>query len=220
MTMHGDHWQMFDVFKRDQLDNRILMNFQLTQNEPYACALQALGLWRPNLASGEQKEAATPVMITSSHDESEPSPPESTVPSSEQGTVGPSDHEDWVPLTSLNVEKGQKLPIYIKFPASKPKQLSNRRNNWIDILAKAVEYLVETGKLSADNCPIVKKNSSLPLLDKTNEKFRRSKQIRNDLWLNRAVKAPSSKTYTDRACWLLYEFDVSPSTVLVSTNRS
>ena len=60
---NGDHWQMFDVFKRGQLDDRILMEFQLMQDEPYACALQALGLWRPNLASGKPQEAATPVLI-------------------------------------------------------------------------------------------------------------------------------------------------------------
>ena len=53
---NGDHWQMFDVFKRGQLDNRILMEFQLTRDEPYACALQALGIWRPNLASGSRRK--------------------------------------------------------------------------------------------------------------------------------------------------------------------
>ena len=64
MTLtNGDHWRMLEVFKQAPIKDRILMEFQLTRDEPYACALQALGLWRPNLASGEPQEAATPVMI-------------------------------------------------------------------------------------------------------------------------------------------------------------
>ena len=55
MTLtNGDHWRMLEVFKQAPIKDRILMNFQLTQDEPYACALQALGLWRPNLASGAE----------------------------------------------------------------------------------------------------------------------------------------------------------------------
>ena len=95
---NGDHWQMFDVFKRGQLDDRILMEFQLTRDEPYACALQALGIWRPNLASGEPQEAVTPVVIKPSHDESEPATPE---PNSGQEVAESSNNGDWMPLTSL-----------------------------------------------------------------------------------------------------------------------
>ena len=218
MTLtNGDHWRMLEVFKQAPIKDRILMNFQLTQDESYACALQALGLWRPNLASDKPQEAATPVMIEKpARAESVPSTPE---PSSRQEVTDPSNNGDWEPLTSLNVEQGQKLPAFIKFPDSSTKQLSKRRNNWIDILANTVEYLVETGKLSADDCPIVKPNSSLPLLDKTNQKFKRSKKIKDDLWLNRAYKSPYAKTYTDRACWLLKNFGIDPSTVLVSANQ-
>ena len=120
---NGDHWQMFDVFKRGQLDNRILMEFQLTRDEPYACALQALGLWRPNLASGKPQEAATPVMIEkparaeSASAISEPSRGKKVAESSKNG--------EWEPLTSLEVEAGtgQKPPAYIKFPDSSTKSL-------------------------------------------------------------------------------------------------
>ena len=141
---NGDHWQMFDVFKRGPLDNRILMEFQLTQDEPYACALQALGLWRPNLASVKPQEAATPVMIEKpAHAESASTISE---PSSENEVTEPSNNGDWVPLTSLKVERGQKLPknTNIKFPDSSTKPLKH----WTDMLAFVAEYLVKTGKIS------------------------------------------------------------------------
>ena len=117
VVTNGDHWQMFDVFKRGQLDDRILMKFQLTRDEPYACALQALRIWRPNLASGEPQEAATPVMIEkparaeSSSTISEPSRGKKVAKQSNNG--------DWEPLTSWEkIRKTQKPPANtnIKLP--------------------------------------------------------------------------------------------------------
>ena len=111
----GDHWRMFAS------GNHTLMEFQLTQNEPYACALQALGLWRPNLASGKPQEAATPVMIEKlTRAESA-----STIsdPSSQQEITDPSNNGDWEPLTSLSVKRGQKPPPFIRFSNSSPKPI-------------------------------------------------------------------------------------------------
>ena len=95
MTLtNGDHWRMLEVFKQAPIKDRILMNFQLTQDEPYACALQALGLWRPNLASGEPQEAATPVMIEKpAHAESASTISE---PSSENEVAELSNNGDWI----------------------------------------------------------------------------------------------------------------------------
>ena len=212
---NGDHWQMFDVFKRGQLDNRILMEFQLTRDEPYACALQALGLWRPNLASGKPQEAATPVMIKPSHDESEPSTPE---PSSEKEVAEPSNNGGWEPLTSLQAGKSQKPPTYIKFPNSNKKQLVF----WTDILFNAAQHLIETGKISAQDCPIRAKHVQNYLLHTepfhpNNKPFKKKRKI-GKLCLQTSY-ATSKETY-NIACWLLENFGIDPSTVLVSTNQS
>ena len=239
MTLtNGDHWLMLKVSKqaliRDQalIKDQILMEFQLTRDEPYACALQALRLWRPNLASRKPQEAATPVMIEklaraeSASTISEPSSESEGAELSNNGDwEQPTSWEDlraWEQLISSKVEKNQELPkppIYIKFPNSNQKDLKHL-SNWIDILAEAAKYLVKTGKLSADDCPIVKPNSSLPLLDKTNERFASSKQIGNGLWLHKTLTAPAAKTCTERACWLLEKFGLDPSTVSVYTTRS
>ena len=214
---NGDHWQMFDVFKRGQLDDRILMEFQLTRDEPYACALQALGLWRPNLASGKPQEAVAPVVIKPSHDESEPATPE---PNSGKKVAESSNNGDWEPLTSLKVKRGQKLPTNtnIKFPDSSTKPLKH----WTDMLAFVAEYLVKTGKISAQNCPVIKENSKLYLLHtepihRNLKEFMAKREIGNGLWVLTDFSA--DKMYKN-ACWLLENFGVNPSTVLVSTNRS
>ena len=213
---NGDHWQMFDVFKRGQLDDRILMEFQLTRDEPYACALQALGLWRPNLASGEPKEAATPVMIEkparaeSASTVSELSEKKKVAESSKNG--------DWELLTSLKVEKGQKPPAFIKFSNSSPKPIKN----WADLLESVAKHLVETDKLSAQDCPvpIASKRKSKRYLVHTKPipPNYPKRKIGNELWL--LTHYFDIVSIYKNACWLLEKFDVDPSTVLVSTNRS
>ena len=218
---NGDHWQMFDVFKRGQLDNRILMEFQLTRDEPYACALQALGLWRPNLASGKPQEAATPVIIE------KPARAESastvSEPSRGKKVAESSDNGDWEPLTSLKLKKGQKplANTKIKFSNSSPRPIKN----WTDLLESAAKHLVEIGKLSALNCPVIKGRSTLYLLhtepihphpDPDGKKFVSKRKI-GKLWLNTHFNATNT---WKNACWLLEQFDVDPSTVRVSTNPS
>ena len=156
---NGDHWRMLEVFRQGPIEDRILMDFQLTRDEPYACALQALGIWRPNLASSDPREAATPVMVERlAHSESSanqpvPSTPE---PSRVQETVDPSTNGDWMPLTSLQAKSGQKPPAYIKFPDSSTRPLKD----WRNLLESIARHLVETGKLSARDCPVSRVSKS------------------------------------------------------------
>ena len=214
---NGDHWQMFDVFKRGQLDDRILMEFQLTRDEPYACALQALGIWRPNLASGKPQEAATPVLIEKAiHAESASTISE---PSSGKKVAEPSNNGDWELLTSLKVEKGQKPPAFIKFSNSSPKPIKN----WADLLESVAKHLVETDKLSAQDCPVpvIQRWSKryllhTELIHPDSTEFKRKRDI-GKLRLNIHFSCPNA---WENACWLLERFGVNPSTVLVSTNRS
>ena len=222
MTLtNGDHWRMLEVFKQAPIKDRILMEFQLTRDESYACALQALGLWRPNLASGEPpREATPPVLVKPSHDEPKPTTPEqsSTSPGSEQEAVDPSNNGDWIRLTSLKVEKGQKPPAYIKFPDSNEKPLKY----WKDILVNAAEHLIETGKISAQNCPVKKERSQRHILHtkpvhSTGKPFETKRAI-GEVWVE--TFWGETKSVYNMACWLLENFGIDPSTVHVSTNQS
>ena len=225
MTLtNGDHWRMLEVFKQAPIKDRILMEFQLTRDESYACALQALGLWRPNLASGEPpREATPPVLVKPSHDEPEPTTPEqsSTSPGSEQEAVDPSNNGDWTPLTSLKIEKGQKPPANtkIKFPDLSTKPLKH----WSDLLVNVAEHLLEIGKLSAEICPIRTNNLILDFshnepVDLKVRRIRLKRKIRNELWL--ITYSHRSEFMHKCACLVLEHCGVSPSTVLVSTNPS
>ena len=62
IVTNGDRWEMYEVFKQADLEDKKLMAFQLSEQSAQECALQALRLWKSNLASGRPAEAMEPVL--------------------------------------------------------------------------------------------------------------------------------------------------------------
>ena len=58
----GDRWKMFKAYGRGVLEDRQIMEFQLSKDLSHECMLQALRIWNSNLASGSPKEAMKPVL--------------------------------------------------------------------------------------------------------------------------------------------------------------
>ncbi len=217
VVTNGDHWWMLEVFKRGRLEDRVLMEFRLTRGEPSACASLALRMAREGQLMMEalsRTESSTNQSVPSTP---EPPPP---APSSRQETVGPSnggqDQDGWIPLTSLKRETLKQPPAHIKFPNSSTKSIKK----WTDMWISVVEHLIETGKISAKDCPVRRKDNPKNYLlhtkpfHSTGEEFRRKKEI-GKLWLNLY-----NVRNVQNHCWLLEQSGVNPSTVLVSTNRS
>ena len=204
---NGDHWQIWSI-EEDREES-----FQLSNTQEYECAAKVIQLLRSALEVQEESPTPKP---------SAESPPTISEPSSENEVVDPSNNGDWVPLTSLKTEKGQKPPAFIKFPDSSPKP----NKKWITLLETIVEHLIETDKLSARDCPV-------PLLTRTGKserylihtkpihasgnEFTQKREIGNGLWLFLGLglgRIPMN------ACSLLEKSGIDPSTVLVSTNQS
>ena len=57
----GNHWELYEVFRKGTLDERRILELSITATPAYRCALQLLLLWRPNLASGEPVSASEPI---------------------------------------------------------------------------------------------------------------------------------------------------------------
>ena len=57
----GDHWELYEVFERGQLDDRRILGLSLSSMAAHECALRLLLLWRPNLESGKPVAAGEPV---------------------------------------------------------------------------------------------------------------------------------------------------------------
>ncbi len=50
---NGNLWELYDIFKRAPLNERLLLSVEIINTPAHRLALQLLLLWRPNLASGE-----------------------------------------------------------------------------------------------------------------------------------------------------------------------
>ena len=194
---NGDHWQIWSI-EEDREES-----FQLSNTQEYECAAKVIQLLRSALEVQE---------MTSTPDSS------STAPSSRQETVEPSNGGyGWMPLTSLKRVTGQQPPAYIKLPDSGTKSIKK----WTDMWVSVAEHLIETGKISAKDCPVRrKKNPEYYLLHtkpfhSTGEKFQRKKEI-GKLWLN----LYNVRNVQNYCCYLLEKFGIDPSTVLVNTNQS
>ena len=193
---NGDHWQIWSI------DEDREESFQLSNTQEYECAAKIIQLLRSALEVPEMSSTPKPNRV---HE-----------------TIDPSNNDAWKPLTSLKVEKGQKVPANatIMFPDSSTKPIKN----WIDLWDNVANYLIEIGKISAQDCPVRKKADSVTYFlhtkpfHRSGRKFDRPREIKNDLWLERFHA--SRVNMVKNSCWLLENFGINPSTVLVSTNRS
>ena len=68
IVTNGDRWEMYEVFKEVDLEDKKLMEFELSQQPAHEIALQALRIWKPNLASGKPKKAMKPVLVPANDD--------------------------------------------------------------------------------------------------------------------------------------------------------
>ena len=49
----GDRWELYEVFKRGQLEERRILDVSISGMAAHECALRLLLLWRPNLETGK-----------------------------------------------------------------------------------------------------------------------------------------------------------------------
>ena len=133
----GNLWVLDNVAEFSGGERRLLQ--VSIANEPaHQCALKFLLLWRPNLASGQPVAASEPVLTTASDTE----PAIAPTPVKLGG-------EGWVSLADFQLGTGNQPPE-IHLPDGTEKQL----RYWYQILAETAEWLIRTGLITADRCPM------------------------------------------------------------------
>ena len=70
----GDRWELYEVFKKGQLEDRRILDVSISGMAAHECALRLLLLWRPNLESGNLVAASEPVFSGSAWGEFIPEP--------------------------------------------------------------------------------------------------------------------------------------------------
>ena len=62
IVTNGDRWEMYEVLKPGTMEDKKLMEFQLSEHLPQECVLQASRIWKPNFAFSSPGKAITPVI--------------------------------------------------------------------------------------------------------------------------------------------------------------
>ena len=145
----GNQWELYEVFKRGQLEDRRVLDLTIMDAPAHESALQLLLLWRPNLASGQPIPANEPISVnnpafTEPQETSEPSPaplPPVAFPTSGDG---------WVPLSEFNPPAGASPPITIRFSDGEQQTVGR----WNAVLVLTVGWLVSKELLSHHNVPV------------------------------------------------------------------
>ena len=145
----GDRWEMYEVFRPAALEERLLMKLQLSQQPAHKNALQALAMWRPNLASdGGPSEATESVFVSPKSAPYQPSS-ESDEPPEPQLPDPPMDDDNCCTFESKLYPQDTK-PTKVKIDNRCPETVEN----WKDVIHKVAAWLADEGILSVNDCPI------------------------------------------------------------------
>ena len=169
----GNHWELYDVFERAPLPERLILDISIAAAPAHETALKMLLLWRPNLASGKPVEAEAPIL-----EKGQPTPgglggeePPPYPPKSNGAPNG------WIDLSEYNPPAKTPCPTAIRFWDGNERPLKA----WYEILVAIVEKLYAEKRLTAQDAPIGWSNSSYSVhtepVHPTGQAFRHYRKI-------------------------------------------
>ena len=139
----GNQWELYEVFKQVTLEERRLLDLRILDTPAHECALKLLLLWQPNLATGRPEIAAVvPARVEPAFVR------QSSIPTSEQPAG-----EEWIPLAAVQTVGNSVIGSAkgaIRLPDGKEIPI----RNWWHVPREVAEYLIRTGKLTPDHCPL------------------------------------------------------------------
>ena len=207
----GDHWEMYEVFKRGTLEERMLMKVQLSQQLPHKNVLQVLEIWKPNLVSdGSPSEAteSTVVPPKAAQDQS------SNEPTEKQPQQLPIDlpKDQWYSLASERRYPQFTKPIQLKIGADIEKGVTS----WKTVVQEVIAWLIDTEKLTDNHFPIEMKEQifiSREAVNRDGTPFKDPQQLPKGLILQRGIGVPWNQWERLRA--LLDQLQVDTNAIQV-----
>ena len=138
----GNHWELYDVFKPSQLEERRLLDLRIADIPALESALKLLLLWRPNLESGQPVAASQPILSPPMRS---PTPVEPFAK-----TQTPTSVEGWTSLSSFVAKTGTNPPSEILFPDGSRETIAR----WRHIVEQTVKWLWAISLLTHSNVPL------------------------------------------------------------------
>ena len=148
----GDKWELYEVFKRGQLEERRVLDVSIADAPAHEAALKLLLLWRPNLATGQPVAASDPI-LDSLRNQAVVSEPVYEHATTAQLQI-PDSESNWIPLGKISPSE---VRLYGKPNAVRFSDGDIRETrNWRWVLREITEWLIRTDKLTSAQCPIQK----------------------------------------------------------------
>ena len=148
---NGDNWVMYDVFSPMPIEERILMEFKITRTPAHKSVLQAVCMWRSNLAS--ENPMPTRDLVLQPDATEQPFESDDRVDSPISSPVAEPDTDPgWTSLTNLSdMDKNSPKPKCIKFPDGCTEQF---RASSVGVLRETAKWLITNGKLKSENAQV------------------------------------------------------------------
>ena len=122
---NGDQWELYDVSGSGSLEEKQILDVQISASPSYQSALSLLLLWRPNLASGQPVRTENPTATV------QPGP----------------DPSSWTSLAKFSFRKGKRCPKSIRFLDRTEYPV----HHWYDLVLSTVQWLWSNRLLTADD---------------------------------------------------------------------
>ena len=170
-----------------------IVSFDVVHDKPYQCALAAISMWRPNLASdGGASEVAEPVFISSESAPDQPSSQPNEQQEQQQPDDLPKDDDKRYPFAAENrlYPQGTK-PTRLKIGDHVDKQAVH----WLDVIHEVVAWLIYEEILSDNHCPIeIGKKTFInsEAVNRDGTPFKTPRQLPKGLILQRSVRNRSA----------------------------
>ena len=207
VVTNGDEWNMYSVFERGAIEERVVMELRVSRDPAHVNALKALSLWRSNVGSGSEPVVANdPVLMH--RENQEQIQLESDKKELTNGNRIQLD-EGWLRLSDqINTNKGAPRPNQVAFPDGYKVDI----RTWVALWIETAEWVVNREAVIREFR--FGKNKQMIMRFK-DEDFWGSHQLKNGLWVERNVD-PRNVVLT--SCQLLEHFEIDPGTVNVRFN--
>ena len=143
----GARWDIYKTYiPETRVDQRRIVEFDLSADPPASVCLKALALWRPSVEAGSVAPAQTPVIGLDKPADSPPQP----APAPVTVILPPPDIQgDWHRLTDIK-DTANRRPVEMGFPDNTRTELGN----WVKLASETARWLSQNGHLTRMKSPI------------------------------------------------------------------
>ena len=205
VVTNGRDWAAYDTFKAVPNEDKKIIDFNL-MDPTQTIVMKMLWLWRGNFESGSP---IVPVAPDRPILQPTATPAPQLVPVESPSNVQRPNRD--TPLDEFNPSRRDRPPAALLFPDGINKKITK----WFEIQISVVGWLIETGRLTDADCPMMGSRGGHLVVassaDKNGNSFLQPKQVGN-LWVEGARDAPN---HARVAKLILAARNVDPSNVQV-----